>query len=320
MTFLDFAVTYFSSQPILFTLALLFSSMMLLLVLFRLEKYRPQRRSRILFASFTVEMLTWSFLAASLLFCRAFLGLYQSGADLAAVKEVFGVSILASLAAALPLSLFVTLKVPGAIARRLVDDLPEPENALFELTKRMSKDFGISILRVLQSPSFLPFAYSVGGPAGVVVVSKGLVTQLDEDEVETVLAHELAHVKNHDTSLNAVIAVYRRVLFFDPFIRLLERVLCAEKEFSADELSARVTKKPLSLASALLKISSAQSGGQRSGERIQGLSILGSREIPRPPRLKERIERLMRLATEFEHEAVLYGGARSVEALSRPRI
>jgi Zn-dependent protease with chaperone function len=259
--------------------------------------------------SFAVEILTWSFLASSLLLCRAFQGLYQSGADATAVGTVFGLAVLASLMVALPLSVFVTLKVPRAMARRLVEELPEAENGVFDLARPAAKGFGISAFRILQSPTGVPFAYSVGGAESVMVVSRGLVTQLDKDEVETVLAHELAHVKNHDTALNTVVAVYRKVLFFDPFIRLMERAICSEKEFSADELSARETKKPLSLASALLKISSGQSGGRGSRVKIEGLSILGSSRFVRPPSVKQRIERLMELATELDQEALLHGGA-----------
>ena len=305
MGFLDFIVTYFTSQPATATLVLLCSSLVVLFVLFRFEKSRPQRRLQTLSVSFAVEILTWSFLASSLLLCSAFQGLYQTGGDLTAVRTVFSLAVVASLAVALPLSVFVTLKVPRAMARRLVKELPEAENGVFDLARPTAKDFGISALRILQSPTGIPFAYSVGGAESVMVVSKGLVTQLDRDEVETVLAHELAHVKNHDTALNTVVAVYRKILFFDPFIRLMERAICSEKEFSADELSARETKKPLSLASALLKISSGQSGWRGSRVKIEGLSILGSSRFVRPPSVKRRIERLMELATELDREAVL---------------
>jgi Zn-dependent protease with chaperone function len=308
MGFLDFVVTYFTSQPATATLVLLCSSLAVLSVLFRFEKSRPRLRLRVLSVSFAVEILTWSFLASSLLLCRAFEGLYQTEADLTAVTTVFSIAILVSMAVALPLSVFVTLKVPMAVARRLMKELPEAESGVFDLAKPTAKDFGIPALRILQSPVGVPFAYSVGGAESVMVVSKGLVTQLDKDEVETVLAHELAHVKNHDTALNTIVAVYRRVLFFDPFIRLMERAICSEKEFSADELSARETKKPLSLASALLKISSAQSGGRGSRVKVEGLSILGSSRFVRPPSVKQRIERLMKLATELEGEAVPHRG------------
>ncbi len=307
MSFVDFAVTYFTSQPILLTLGLLFSSVALLSALFRFEKHRPQMRLRILFVSFAMDVLTWSFIASSLILCRAFLSLYQTGGDLAGVETVFGLSILVSLVIALPLSAFVTFKVPGAVARSLMQGLPPPERAVTQAGLRTATGLGLTFPRLLQSPSGVPFAYSVGGAESVVVVSKGLVTNLDEDEVETVLAHEFAHLKNHDTALNTIIAVHRRILFFDPFVRVLERAIYSEKEFSADELSARATKKPLLLASALLKISSAQAGGRAPPVKVGGFSILGSGKIVRPPNVKLRIERLMMLAAELDRDALLHG-------------
>jgi len=307
LSFVDFAVTYFTSQPILLTLGLLFSSVALLSALFRFEKHRPQMRLRILFVSFAMDVLTWSFIASSLILCRAFLSLYETSGDLAGVETVFGLSILVSLVIALPLSAFVTFKVPGAVARSLMQGLPPPERAVTQAGLRTATGLGLAFPRLLQSPSGVPFAYSVGGAESVVVVSRGLVTNLDEDEVETVLAHEFAHLKNHDTALNTIIAVHRRILFFDPFVRVLERAIYSEKEFSADELSARATKKPLLLASALLKISSAQAGGRAPPVKVGGFSILGSSKILRPPNVKLRIERLMMLAAEFDRDALLHG-------------
>jgi Zn-dependent protease with chaperone function len=285
---LDFASEYFTSQPILVTLALMYSLLALLFVVFKLEKRRPQTRVRILFASFAVVISMWSFVASSLL----------------AVGTVFGLALLASLLIALPLSAFVTFRVPGVVTRRLLETLSEPEVAVTEMADRIAKILSVPALRILQSPSGVAFAYSLESAESVVVVSKGLTAQLDGDELETVVAHELAHLKNHDSLLNTIMAVYRRVLFFDPFIRALQSATYGENEFSADELSARVTEKPLSLASALLKISSAQSGGSPSSDRAEGLSILASGKTLRPPSVKERIERLISLSREFAHDHV----------------
>jgi Zn-dependent protease with chaperone function len=300
---LDFASDYFTSQPILETLALMYSLLALLFVVFKLEKHRPHTRVRILFASFAVVISMWSFVASSLLICNAFLGLYQSNEDLA-VGTVFGLALLASLVIALPLSAFVTFRVPGVMTGRLLERLSEPEVAVTEMADRIAKTLRVPALRILQSPSGVAFAYSVESAESVVVVSKGLTARLDGDELETVVAHELAHLKNHDSLLNTIMAVYRRVLFFDPFIRALQRATYGENEFSADELSARVTEKPLSLASALLKISSAQSGSPPSSERAEGLSILANGKSLRPPSVKERIERLISLSGEFARDRV----------------
>ena len=115
MGFIEFAETYFTSQPALATLALLLSSLAFLLVLLRLERYSPRKRLRVLFASFAVEISIWSFLAFSLLFCRVLLGLYRTVGDPETIRTVFSVAILASLTVALPLAAFVTFKVSGRI-------------------------------------------------------------------------------------------------------------------------------------------------------------------------------------------------------------
>jgi len=83
-------------------------------------------------------------------------------------------------------------------------------------------------------------------------------------------------------------------------MRLLERAIYNENEFSADDFAARGTKNSLSLASALLKISSAFSGDRAFSTKVQGLSILGSGNLLRPASVKERIDRLIRLANELE--------------------
>lgn len=51
----------------------------------------------------------------------------------------------------------------------------------------------------------LPNAFAVGtAGSGTVVVSTGLLEELDDDELEAVLAHELAHIRNRDASLMTV--------------------------------------------------------------------------------------------------------------------
>ena len=55
-------------------------------------------------------------------------------------------------------------------------------------------------LRVLDTD--VPNSLAVGGPrSGTVVVSEGLLDRLDGDELDAVLAHELAHVKNRDAAV-----------------------------------------------------------------------------------------------------------------------
>jgi hypothetical protein len=51
--------------------------------------------------------------------------------------------------------------------------------------------------------------------------------------------------------------------------------------------------------------------------KIEGLAILGRSKILRPPGVKERIERLMMLATELQHEEFLGRGDSKPDLFSR---
>ena len=128
------------------------------------------------------------------------------------------------------------------------------------------------------------------------VISEGLLALLEPEEIEAVMAHELAHVKNSDTALKAMVTAYKAALPQDPIIRLLAAAYHREREMVADETAVKATGKPLSLASALLKI---QQAFPRSTLRAHGsISILGSDTglLRRHPSINERIYQLVRLA------------------------
>lgn len=73
-----------------------------------------------------------------------------------------------------------------------------------------------------------PNALSIGGPRkGVVVVDRSLLGLLTIDELEGILAHELAHMENYDTFLNTLALTAARTvvglvsLFFLPLVLFL---------------------------------------------------------------------------------------------------
>lgn len=296
MNFLDTVVYYFTSQSTVATIVLIYSLIGILLYTLRVKKDKPRIQLQVLFGLFMLVTVAWSFLGASLVLCRAFLGLYQYD-DLSAVKMVFGLALTSSVVVAISLSTVVTLKVPNVLSAKLTSELYEPEHSVVEMVRAMARRFDILRIRVLQSPSQLPYAYSIGG---AVVISRGLVNELDDDEVESVISHEVAHIRNNDTRVNAVLAVYRRILFFDPLIRFIEDAVRAQDEFLADEVSARETRKPLALASALLKIHTAHASKKRLPALTGGLPILGRSSVSSRSNLRERVRRLLRIADELD--------------------
>src|SRR2546427_6007558 len=147
-------------------------------------------------------------------------------------------------------------------------------------------------LRIVESEEAL--AMAIGGKEPHILVSQGLMRFLDPDELETVVAHEVMHLKHHDAEFKVFSKVLSRILFFDPFSKFFDPAVHREREYLADETSARSTGKPATLASALLKLVNRAPPAQSAW----GLSIFGPGTglFSRYPPVGERVQRLLLLA------------------------
>ncbi|MBA2678951.1 MAG: M56 family metallopeptidase, partial [Ktedonobacteraceae bacterium] len=86
------------------------------------------------------------------------------------------------------------------------------------------------------------------------VVSAWMEEHLDQEELEAVLAHELAHVKRVDYLINWVALMVRDSFFYLPPVRAMYEQLQQERELACDDLVTQMTHRPLALASALTKV------------------------------------------------------------------
>ena len=130
-----------------------------------------------------------------------------------------------------------------------------------------------------------PNAFATGrSPSNAAVcVTTGLLDTLDDEELEGVLAHELAHVKNRDVAVMTIASFLSTIAFLivrwgwlfggrgrnqaPLFVAiavsllvwaisfLLIRALSRYREFAADRGAATITGDPSALATALMKIS-----------------------------------------------------------------
>jgi heat shock protein HtpX len=187
-------------------------------------------------------------------------------------------------------------KIVLAIYRaRLVTEAEAPE--LVGLVRSLSQRARLPMPKVCIVPSPAPNAFATGrNPEhAAVAVTEGLLQIMNRDQLEGVLAHELAHITNRDTLISAVAATLagvimmlanmaRWVAFFGggrddedrgggvvgllvmamlaPIAALLiQMAISRTREFLADATAARLTKKPLALASALERL-------QMAAERI----------------------------------------------------
>jgi len=95
-----------------------------------------------------------------------------------------------------------------------------------------------------------PNAFATGRDPehSVICVTTGLLDKLDYYELEGVIGHELAHIANYDIRLSAILTVM-------VFGKLIQLAFSRRREFLADATSAKYTRNPDGLISALEKIS-----------------------------------------------------------------
>ena len=120
-------------------------------------------------------------------------------------------------------------------------------------------------VRVLSSAAAeLPAA--VGWIRPVVLLPVGALTTLTPEQIELLLAHELAHVRRHDYLVNLIQAAVETVLFYHPAVWWVSGRIRAEREHCCDDLAVAACGNPVTYARALAALE-----GQRT--RPPGLVV-----------------------------------------------
>jgi len=179
--------------------------------------------------------------------------------------------------------------------------------------KTVAEKFGLPIPKIVVSNTMIANAAATGPSPkhGVVLITTGLLTQLEEEEILTVLGHEFSHLTGRDPlvlfGLTAAEYLFRfyfiwpLILDYDPlffyiyFIFALGAIFFIAKFFEAraDLVSAMRIEKPQVLADALRKIGFKRLRMEKAkSTRVQ--SWIGF--DPHPP-IYFRIDRLEKLQT-----------------------
>ena len=176
------------------------------------------------------------------------------------------------------------------------EELTKEENPeIHQMVEKLSQNAGIPKPRVFRSSMQVPNAFATGRnpEKGVVCVTEGLMNSLDSEEIEGVIAHELAHIKNRDTLTNTAVATIAGALGFlaemafwgamfggreeegelvsalalmivTPLIATVIRMAVSRSmEYRADADAVKIHGQKQGLSSALKKINKANSGPQR---------------------------------------------------------
>jgi heat shock protein HtpX len=141
----------------------------------------------------------------------------------------------------------------------------DEEPRLCSLVEKVAKRMEVATPRVGLTEHLQPNAFTVGrGKNAMVVFTMGILNTLDPKELEAVTSHELAHIKNRDFSLMAIVTSLKLVFFYNPVAYLATSMISREREYLADEVGAKVMSRTRQLKSALVKISSVKTGQRQN--------------------------------------------------------
>ncbi|RLI28590.1 hypothetical protein DRO58_01830 [Candidatus Bathyarchaeota archaeon] len=137
----------------------------------------------------------------------------------------------------------------------VVELMPEEEPELLAMVRGLAGRAGISMPRIGITEDLRPNAFTIGyGKNAMIVFSLGLLKMLDGAELEAVVSHEIAHIKNQDFHFNALTSALKIVSFFNPLVYLLSSAIKKEREFLADNTGMKLIERPWVLGLALKKI------------------------------------------------------------------
>jgi Zn-dependent protease with chaperone function len=137
-----------------------------------------------------------------------------------------------------------------AAARADAATVARLDGALFAVAGRL----GLRPPPVRWVDSEVPMLFCAGVLRQEVVVSRGALSLLDDEELSAAFAHELAHLSRHDPGMSWVIMGARALMFFNPAFQVLARVLVRDAEHVADERATAALGQRLPLAAGLLKL------------------------------------------------------------------
>ncbi|MCH7688435.1 MAG: M56 family metallopeptidase, partial [Planctomycetes bacterium] len=119
---------------------------------------------------------------------------------------------------------------------------------------RLQKRFAISRPVTMLQSSRVSVLSLLGILKPVILLPGSVLTGLTPQQLEAVLAHELAHVRRHDYLLNLLQTAIETLLFFHPAVWWISSRIRIERENCCDDLALAVTDDRLLYAQSLTRL------------------------------------------------------------------
>ena len=128
-------------------------------------------------------------------------------------------------------------------------------------------------VRLLQS-AVVEVPTVIGWLRPVVLLPVSALAGLAPQQLEAILAHELAHIRRHDYIVNLLQTLVETLLFYHPAVWWLSRRIRIERENCCDDLAVSLCGDPYAYARALADLEQLRGGADRLALAVTGGSLL----------------------------------------------
>lgn len=135
---------------------------------------------------------------------------------------------------------------------------------------RIRLTLGLSRAVALRVCSAIDGPMTIGTLRAIVFLPLSALTSLGPDELEVVLAHELAHVRRADFFWNILQTIAETLFFFHPAVWWISGRIRHERELCCDDMALKICPNPVTYASALYRLEEHRSRHLRLAMALDG--------------------------------------------------
>lgn len=115
----------------------------------------------------------------------------------------------------------------------------------------LAQSLGVNqFISIAESP-FVHAPLVIGYLKPVILIPVGMISGLSTDQLESVLIHELIHIRRGDYLVNIIQSVLEALFFFNPFVWVISAAIRREREHCCDDTVVKIQGKPLVYVHAL---------------------------------------------------------------------
>lgn len=175
------------------------------------------------------------------------------------------------------------------LQRHLRRSALSPTRDLRESLRRMADRLGVSRAVELVVSPLIDGPATTGVLRAAIYLPASLITRLSPEQIEALIAHELAHIRRHDFAVNLVQSIIEVALFFHPAVWWISARIRVEREHCCDDLAIESVGSPAVYANALLQLEVSRpkltlACAATDGDLLSRLRRMGRRDDFRPTR------------------------------------